>query len=65
MSVTQKVREYLEENKLTQTEVARMINMPYATFNAMMNGNRNMYPEELRALCIALKVPPEVFMETE
>ena len=62
MSVTQRVREYIEANKLTQTEVACMINMHYEAFNAMMNGKRKMYPEDLRAICLALKVKPEVFM---
>jgi transcriptional regulator with XRE-family HTH domain len=65
MNVTQKVRAYLEANNITQKEAAQMTKIQYSTFNAMMNGNRNMYPEDLVAICCALKVKPEVFMETK
>ena len=32
------------------------------TFNAMMNGKRTMYAEDLKAICIALNVSPEIFI---
>ena len=65
MSVCEKVRKYLDENKLSRKEVAERANIPCRAFYSMMVGKRNMYPEELRAICLALKVRAEVFMETE
>ena len=65
MTVCEKVREYLKVNGFTQKNVAQRINMHISTFNAMMNGRRAMYPEDLRAICLALKVMPEMFMETK
>ena len=65
MDVCEKVRAYLEENKLTRVEVAERANIPYRAFSSMMLGERKMYPEELRAICLALKVKAELFMDTE
>ena len=65
MSVAKKVKAYLEANNLTQGDVAQRINMHISTFNAMMNDRRMMYPEDMRAICLALKVKPEVFMGME
>jgi len=62
MTVCEKVRAYLDENKLTRKEIAKRANISYPAFNAMMVGKRKMYPEELRAICYALDVRPEVFM---
>ena len=62
MTICEKVRVYLDENKLTRKEIAERANISYPAFNAMMVGKRKMYPEELRAICFALKVKPEVFM---
>ena len=36
--------------------------MSTSTFSAMMNGKRKMYAEDLRAICYALNVSPEVFV---
>ena len=65
MNVCEKVRAYLKENKLTCKEVAERANIPYRAFSSMMAGKRGMYPEELRAICLALKVKAELFMDTE
>jgi len=63
MLVYQKVRAYMEANGIKQTIVANKIGMSMATFNAIMTGNRTMYAEDLRAICHALNVSPEQFIE--
>ena len=65
MSVSKKVRTFLEENNLIQKEIARRADIPYPAFNAMMTGRRKMHAEDLCAICYALNVKPEVFIETK
>ena len=34
-------------------------------FDAMMNGEKTMYADDLRAICLALNVSPEIFIEVD
>lgn len=34
-----------------------------ATLCAILNGNRTMYADDLKAICLALNVSPELFIE--
>lgn len=63
MKTYERIRLYLEEKGLKQTAVARRSGIPTVTFNAMMNGKRKMYAEDLVAICIALNEPPETFIK--
>lgn len=65
MLVYQKVRAYLDDNGLKQKTVAQKAGIPNATFNAILNGKRTLYAEDLRAICMALDVRPEVFIEVQ
>ena len=37
--------------------------IPKTTFNAIMNGKRTLYADDLRAICLALNVSPEMFID--
>lgn len=63
MRVYEKVRAYIDENGLKQVTVAKKAQIPVATFNAMLNGKRTMYADDLRSICHALSVSPEAFIE--
>ena len=63
MKVYENIRAYLEENGLKQVAVAEKAGIPKATFNAILNGKRTLYAEDLRAICLALNVCPELFLE--
>lgn len=63
MLVYKKVRTYLEENGLKQKTVAQKAGIPNSTFNAILNGKRTLYAEDLRAICLALNVSPELFID--
>jgi len=65
MRVYQKVRAYLNENGIKQKVVAQKSNISVTTFNAIMTGKRKMYADDLCAICNALKVKPETFIESE
>lgn len=65
MHVYEKVRLYIDDNGLKQVAVARKAGISKATFNAMMNGKRTMYADDLRTICLVLNVSPEVFIEVK
>jgi len=63
LHVYQKVRAYSKEQGIKQKSVAEQIGMSVVTFNAIMTGNRTMYADDLRAICYALNVAPETFID--
>lgn len=63
MCVYEKVRAYIDSQGLKQVAVAQKAGIPKTTFNAIMNGKRTMYADDLRAICLALNVSPELFIE--
>ena len=63
MQVYEKVRDYLDRNGLKQKVIAQKAGIPNATFNAILNGKRTLYADDLRAICLALDVSPELFID--
>lgn len=63
MRVYQKVRNYIDSHGLKQYVIARNSGIPNNTFNAIMNGKRTMYADDLRMICLALNVSPELFID--
>ena len=64
MHIYEKVRAYIEKKGYKQVAVAQKAGISNTTFNAIMNGKRTMYADDLCAICIALNVSPELFIET-
>ncbi len=64
MKVYEKVRHYLEENGLEHIRVAKKAGIPNLTFNAILDGKRTLYADDLRAICLALNVSPEMFVDS-
>ena len=56
MCVYEKVRAYIDSQGLKQVAVAQKAGIPKTTFNAIMNGKRTLYADDLRAICLALNV---------
>lgn len=65
LSVYEKVRAYLDDNGLKQVTVAQKTGISKVTFNAIMNGKRTLYADDLRAICLALNVSPELFIDVK
>ncbi len=63
MHVYQKVRAYIDQQGYKQVAIANKAGIPLTTFNAIMNGKRTMYADDLCSICIALNVSPELFIE--
>ena len=62
MQIYEIVKTYLKTHQMKQTSVAQAAGIPPATLNAILNGKRKMYAEDLRAMCIALGVTADTFM---
>lgn len=62
MEVYKKVRDYIEENGYKQVAIAEKAGISKVTFNAILNGKRTMYADDLKAICLALNVSPEIFI---
>lgn len=65
MQVYKKVREYIESHYLKQKSVAEAAGIPNTTFNAILNGKRKLYAEDLKSICSALNVSAEIFIGKE
>ena len=63
MSVYQKVRSYLKDNEIEPLYVAEQIGVPISTFNSILEGKETLYADDLRAICYALNVSPEEFID--
>lgn len=65
MKVYEKVRKYIDDQGMKQVAIAEKAGISKTTFNAIMNGKRTMYADDLRAVCLALNVSPELFIEVK
>ncbi|MCL2083893.1 MAG: helix-turn-helix domain-containing protein [Oscillospiraceae bacterium] len=63
MRIYEKVRAYIDENDLKQAAVAQKAEIPVDAFNEILSGKQTMYAEDLRAICHALNVSPEMFID--
>ena len=52
MRVYEKVRAYIDEQGLKQKTIAEKAGIPNVTFNAIMNGKRTLYADDLKAICV-------------
>ncbi len=59
----EKVRTYIDDNGYKQVAVAKKAGISKATFNTILNGKRTLYADDLRAICLALNVSPELFID--
>ena len=63
MEVYKKIRAYIEERGYNQFAIAQKAGISKITFKAMMNGKKTIYADDLKAVCLALNVSPELFVE--
>lgn len=63
MKVYEKVRDYIDKQGLKPISVAQKAGIPRATLTAILNGKKTLYADDLKAICVALDVRPEIFIE--
>lgn len=65
MYIYEKVKAYIDENGLKQVTIAKKTGISTSIFNAILNGKRKMYAEDLKAICHALNVSATTFIENK
>ena len=65
MKVYEKVRVFIEERGYKQSWIAEKVGMPIDKFTDIMEGRKTLYADDLREICLALNVSPEVFIEVD
>ena len=65
MKVYEKVRAYIDQMHIEQGLVAQKSGISNSNFKAIMNGKKTMYADDLCAICIALNVSPEMFIDKD
>lgn len=62
MQVYEAVRAYIDARGIKQVALAKNTGIPQQTLNAMLNGKRTMYAEDLGLICRALEVSADTFI---
>ena len=63
MHVYEKILMYITKHEINQTALAAKCGIAPEEFQAMLTGKQKMYAEDLRMICFALNVSPEIFIE--
>ncbi len=63
MSVHQRIKWYMEHRGIAVKDTARKAGLPAETLMAILCGEKTLYADELRMICLALNVSPEAFIE--
>ena len=61
--VEQRIKEYLDEQGITQVWLSRKTGLDINKLNAALNGKRRITLEEYEGICWALDVPADKFLE--
>ncbi len=63
MRIYEKICTYIERSGADREAVALRAGMTGAELDALLSGRRTLDAEDLRAICLALGVSPELFVE--
>ena len=65
MPVHEKIRDYIQLHGLRSDLIALTAHIPVDAFQAMLQGEKTLYADDLRAICIALNVSADTFIGTK
>lgn len=63
MSVGEKIKNYLNDNGISQTHISSVTGIPFIKLNYSLNGKRKLQFEEYELICGALNIPIDTFLE--
>lgn len=63
MSVHMRIRAYMEYRGIPIGDTAEKAGLLPRTLQAILDGKKTLYADELRMICLALNVSPEAFIE--
>lgn len=62
MKIYKALKKYIEDNGLKQNVIAEKMNMNKSIFNAILNGNRTLYAEDLKSFCETVEESSDKFV---
>ena len=65
LRVYDKIRIYIAEQNIDENAVALQAGIPPAVFKKMLNGQRKIYSDDYKAICEALDVGAETFLDVK
>lgn len=57
--VAGRIKEFMEDNGISQAWLARKLNIPPATMSGILNGNQQLKADMFIEICKLLRVSPE------
>ena len=63
MPIYQKLNSYIDSKGLDKISISERARIPISTLNAIFSGKRTLYADDLKAICYALEVKPETFID--
>lgn len=65
MKVYEKIKAYLVANGIDLATVSNSTSIPQKRLSSLLSGEETLYTKELKAICLALNVSPELFIEVQ
>ena len=62
MEIHKKIKEYIGDNMDLKNSILKKTGISDDTLSAILNGEKPLYADEFRSICLALNVSPEIFM---
>jgi len=62
LRINERVKKYIDDNHLKQISISKDMGIPNPTFNAMLNGKRKMYVDDLESFCRVVGVSADLIL---
>ena len=63
MKVHEKIKAYITANGIFTSALSANSGIPEERLGAMLSGEEILYAKDLKAICLALNVSPEIFID--
>lgn len=64
MKVYEKINAYLTANSINPATLSGNTGIPKERLGSMLSGKETLYAKDLKTICLALNVSPEIFIDT-
>lgn len=64
MKVHEKIKAYISTNGVATDALSNSTGIPKDRIGSLLNGKETLYAKDLKAICLALNVSPETFIDT-
>lgn len=65
MKVHEKIKAYIVANGIATDALSLSTGIPKERLGSMLNGGEILYAKDLKVICLALNVSPEMFIDTQ